>query len=163
MSLLSPLTIDDSNTPTTCSLHKENGNSLSTPSQIVERYENLPLQQITAIEEISNNSFDGWHITTTTQTISLLIDNSARCCETWGHELILSVGITREQLIGCIVYFVKWARDDENNATGDLRRANILISTSCGPVYLQVWCEQNGYYSHEVTASWKGYTDTQEL
>ncbi len=116
---------------------------------------------ITDIVRETDEEWDGYRITTTEQEISLFISNQQSCCEDWGIRLGLPAGITRNG-IGLQVHSIRWGKDVKDLRT-ESYGASLEIITNKGVVLLAAWNNHNGYYAHELKASWKGHSDVQVL
>lgn len=60
------------------------------------------------------------------------------------------------EFIGAVVKRVKWMPDRVDD---DTKTVVVRVETSLGNLDLTVFNTHNGYYPHEVVASWKDYYD----
>lgn len=118
------------------------------------------MEKITKIEEVfdykineKDYEFDGFVITTDKRQIKLLIDNTPKCCEKFGH--MLSHDDTT-QFIGADLHSVSIV--DTALKTTELDKLQISteecvfvnIKTSAGTLQFTVYNSHNGYYGHSV-------------
>ncbi len=135
------------------------------------------VESIIAIDYVNNHEhdddvFEGYVITTTKQQIYTLISSGRSCCEDFGCAFLKPHDTS---IIDAEVLSVKWGRHyDESlevvNAdklmcplNNSHKNAVVEILTSVGMVQLVAFNEHNGYYPHNVYASWNGYEDVQEI
>lgn len=116
-------------------------------------------QVITKIEEVENvrlqqdscSSYEGWRITTTEQTIELLIAEGQNCCENFGYA---TTNDNVADFIGAEVLNV--TRTDKALCTKDLAVLEdgececmfLTLETSKGPLQFVVYNSHKGYYGH---------------
>lgn len=115
-------------------------------------------ETIISIEPFSLGGFDGYNVITTEQVISLGIENTDLCCENFGSKLHLPDKRDVVDFVDVIVTKApRWSTKNEEGS------AMIEIETELGMIKIEVFNHHNGYYSHGICASWKGYSDKQEL
>lgn len=124
---------------------------------------------MTEIIESINDNFSGWHktvygdsrysgvkIITNTQEILLLIDDSDRCCEHWGH---LSSHDDAKEFIGAeLLSIIETDSELHTKEIKEMEDMNISIDcayfitlkTSKGDLQFTIYNEHNGYYGHDV-------------
>lgn len=116
---------------------------------------------IVAIDRQTIDSWDGYKITTTEQEICLFLSNEQLCCEDFGVSMSLPAGV-RQNGIGSRVQSVRWGKDFQDSRP-ESNGATLEIATSQGLIIISAWNNHNGFYAHELRASWKGYEDEQQL
>lgn len=132
------------------------------------------MEKILSIEEVIDSresedyyGWDGYKITTSQQSIFLLIDNSQNCCESWGYmvsedDLSYFIGaellsIERVKEDGEIIESLKSAQPRYDN--GDAVFVN--VNTSRGKLQFALYNHHNGYYGHTVSISSKQVSFTE--
>lgn len=109
------------------------------------------------IKKINNKHWLGFEVHSSQQVIRLVIENFQSCCEEWGAGCTAS-----KEFIGARIQKVGWGKDVITHG-GDCKTAVVEITTDQGKFELQVWNNHNGYYPHDIEASWNGYKDQQSL
>jgi hypothetical protein len=107
---------------------------------------------IKKIEEVDDQDWDGFQITTSKRTIRVCIDNGQQCCEGWGH---LASDDDLQQYIGAKLLSVAYVDTAFNSRTdpGYLEEGDVSFVdfvTSQGKFQLAVYDCHNGYYGHAV-------------
>jgi hypothetical protein len=97
------------------------------------------------------NCWTGATVTTTQQTISVLISNNANCCEKWGY--LTSVDDPTEfvgaALVGVTITDTALKTyDHEELDAGDIMFVN--IETDRGTFQIALYNAHNGFYGHEA-------------
>ena len=140
------------------------------------------------VDEIHDRGdlFDGYKITTTRQTIRVLVSSGCYCCENsgtaWLHPRdtdvtgarVLSVGWGRKvdeslQVESLDDAPAHWEEEEEAPRRGrrgnvkELNYAVVDIRTDAGLVQMVGFNEHNGFYPHSVFVSWDGHEEVQEL
>ena len=112
---------------------------------------------IIRVKKINTKKWLGFEVVTTKQNISLVIENIQLCCEDWGAACDHDA-----KFIGAIIKKVGWGRDVFDKR---IKRTTAIIEimTDMGKLELSVWNEHDGYYEHDVQASWHNYQDTQSI
>lgn len=119
-------------------------------------------------EEIENwvypNCWTGAIVTTTEQTISVLIANEANCCEKWGY--LTSVDDPSEfvgaALVGVTITDIALKTYDHE----DLDEGNIMfvnIETDRGTFQIALYNAHNGFYGHEAKVESRELNWSQKL
>ena len=106
-------------------------------------------------------TWEGWTINTNHRRIQILIDNSADCCESWGH-LVSEDDVTK--WVGATVLGVEriehvegddelqaepaWQSRDVPYGVDEGGAAFVNILTNRGPLQFAVYNSHNGYYGH---------------
>lgn len=108
------------------------------------------------------DSYEGWLITTTEQTIKIGIADGQDCCEHWGYFLseddvedfigasLLSVSIV-DTCLKLTKLKEEWVSEDS--------AMFINFETSEGTLQFTVYNEHNGYYGHSVVVESKQLTE----
>ena len=113
------------------------------------------METILAIEEVDDDDFSGYEITTDKQKIRIQIKNYQQCCESWGY---FSTNDDITDFIGSVIHNIELV-DEALNVDKLPKYATYLdaggiifvnINTNKGTLQLAVYNGHNGYYSHEV-------------
>lgn len=105
-------------------------------------------QKILSIRE-ENDSFDGYVVTTTRQTIEIGVSNFRDCCESWGY---VTSDDKLQDYVGAYltgIAVVDTALD--TMIVPGFYEGNIMfvnLETSIGLLQLAVYNAHNGYYGH---------------
>lgn len=115
--------------------------------------------EVTQINDYVHESFSGFKVITTQQTIGLYIDNVQDCCEHWGYFMsndnlqdfvgseLLSIELTDTAL-----NTIKMDKEDLP-PTGKYWEGGIMfvnLNTSVGVLQFVAYNEHNGYYGHSA-------------
>lgn len=113
-------------------------------------------ETILKIERFSSDGYDGYVIYTTEQIISLEIENTNLCNEEFGTKLHIDKKI-EEYIDAIVTKGPRWCTKAKDGS------AMIIVDTEVGSIKIEVFNHHNGYYPHTIEASWKDYSDKQEL
>lgn len=144
-------------------------------------------------EEEIKKGYVGYVVETTNQKIYLLIENVSLCCENWGIFISTQNKTDYTKFIGSKFISVNWdsnfpygntkissldydlvpdkvdkfnTKNEDGTDVSKISNCNkavISIKTDKGEFKIVAYNDQNGYYSHEVIASWKDYYDKQQV
>lgn len=115
---------------------------------------------ITDIQEVDDSGWTGYRVLTAKQVVLLQIDTCQTCCEYFGAR---TEPEDPKEFVGAVVTDVRWGAEKKGIDDEYSGEASVEIQTSEGLLRLVVFNEHNGYYPHEIEASWLGYRDKQEL
>jgi hypothetical protein len=108
---------------------------------------------IKSIDVMENDVYAGYCVSLEDgREVSLLISNTANCCEVWDWEIEQPPDV-----IGAALYSARYAQCENTDF------AAVKLNTSKGIIKLLVYCEHNGYYPHMIRANFLGVIDEQEL
>jgi hypothetical protein len=107
-------------------------------------------ETILKIEELRDDNWDGYQITTDKRTLNVAVDNGQSCCEGWGY---MSSEDDLQQYIGAALLKVESVNSALNAKTepGDIDEGTVYFVnfyTSRGMFQLAVYDSHNGYYGH---------------
>lgn len=112
---------------------------------------------ITEAIHVDESDWTGYKIVTGRQTVTVMIDNYAQCCEDWGVE------ISSKDIIGQEITLVEWARslpDEEKRSWETPFQATVLVKTDKKDIFITAWNVHEGYYPHSYKVKWADYEDS---
>lgn len=126
----------------------------------------MAAETILSVQDYVGGREAGFRILTSAQTITLAIDDSGQCCESWGYFLteddtskfvgaeLRGVAITDTNR-SHRVFVTGWGADDGENVEhldeGDVMFVD--IETDRGVLQFVAYNSHNGYYGHEARVS----------
>ena len=109
-------------------------------------------------------TFVGYVITTTHQTIKVLISQEQDCCESLGVSLHCPLNADHITLVGATVRSVVWSTSRRGKDEFDERHSVwVVIYTDCGPFKVEAYKTHNGCNPHTVRKYWMDHEDTHIL
>jgi hypothetical protein len=143
-------------------------NPLLTDSETTDEKENLDLCETIA------RTWDGVVIFTEKEQIRLLVSNTQSCCERWGFQINdKEKSITDEVktfLFEHEISQVNWNHTREKKKVsqeneGHYACIDIFIGQkpNATSILVDVYCNHNGYYRHDLLTVWHNHKDEQQL